>query len=174
MKNYKVKFKTSRDVTLNLIQGLFLLSLLIACAPKPVVVDKPLTDLIHPSTTPQMAASLRLTEEGKNYLNSGNLIKASELFEKGITISPSNPYAYFFMARLRFERREHKQSLGLLSKAEMLFKDNPRWLSDVYSLMGKNHESLFQYNDAKRSYEQALKLNDGNLEAKEGMERLPK
>ena len=52
-----------------------------------------------------MAASLRLTEEGKNYLNSGNLIKASELFEKGITISPSNPYAYFFMARLRFERR---------------------------------------------------------------------
>ena len=47
MKNYKVKFKTSRDVTLNLIQGLFLLSLLIACAPKPVVVDKPLTDLIH-------------------------------------------------------------------------------------------------------------------------------
>ena len=69
---------------------------------------------------------------------------------------------------------EHKQSLGLLSKAEMLFKDNPRWLSDVYSLMGKNHESLFQYNDAKRSYEQALKLNDGNLEAKEGMERLPK
>lgn len=172
MKNYKVKFKNSRDVTLNLIQGLFLLSLLIACAPKPVVVEKPLTDLIHPSTTPQMAASLRLTEEGKNYLNSGNLIKASEVLEKAITIDTANPYAYYYFAKLRSERREHKQSLGLLSKAEMLFKDNPHWLSDVYSLMGKNHESLFQYNDAKKRHEQALKLNSENIEAKEGMERL--
>ncbi|MBI3354524.1 MAG: tetratricopeptide repeat protein, partial [Nitrospirae bacterium] len=94
--------------------------------------------------------------------------------EKAITISPSNPYAYFFMALLRFERKEHKQSLGLLSKAEMLFKDNPFYLSNVYSLMGRNHESLFQYNDAKRSYEQALKLNSENIEAREGMERLPK
>ncbi len=160
-----------------MLQQIFIVLLLFifvgfGCAPKPVVADKPLTELIQSETSPQMAASLRLTEEGKNYLNSGNLIKASELLERAVTISPSNPYAYFFMARLRFERKEHKQSLGLLSKAEMLFKDNPRWLSDVYSLMGKNHESLFQYNDAKRRYEQALKLNDGNLEAKEGMERV--
>jgi hypothetical protein len=38
--------------------------------------------------------------------------------------------------------------------------------------MGRNHESLFQYNDAKKRYEQALKLNSENIEAKEGMERV--
>lgn len=144
------------------------------CATKPVVVDKPLTELIQPETSPQRAASLRLTEEGKAYLQSGNLIKASEALEKAITIDTSNPYAYYYFAKLRSEKGEHKQSLGLLSKAEILFKDNQFWLSNVYSSMGRNHESLFQYNDAKRKYEQALKLNDGNIEAKEGMERLPK
>ena len=144
------------------------------CATKLVVVDKPLTELIQPETSPQRAASLRLTEEGKAYLQSGNLIKASEALEKAITIDTSNPYAYYYFAKLRSEKGEHKQSLGLLSKAEILFKDNQFWLSNVYSSMGRNHESLFQYNDAKRKYEQALKLNDGNIEAKEGMERLPK
>ncbi len=144
------------------------------CATKPVVVDKPLTELIQPETSPQRAASLRLTEEGKAYLQSGNLIKASEALEKAITIDTSNPYAYYYFAKLRSEKGEHKQSLGLLSKAEILFKDNQFWLSNVYSLMGRNHESLFQYNNAKKRYEQALKLNEENIEVKEGIERLPK
>ena len=144
------------------------------CATKPVVVDKPLTELIQPETSPQRAASLRLTEEGKAYLQSGNLIKASEALEKAITIDTSNPYAYYYFARLRSEKGEYKQSLGLLSKAEILFKDNQFWLSNVYSLMGRNHESLFQYNNAKKRYEQALKLNEENIEVKEGIERLPK
>ncbi|MBI5042379.1 MAG: hypothetical protein HZC10_00780 [Nitrospirae bacterium] len=175
--------------------------LLSGCAPKQAVVEKPLTELIQPDTSPQKAASLRLTEEGKVYLQSGNLIKASEVLEKAIVIDTSNPYAYYYFARLRSEKGEHKQSLGLLAKAEILFKDNQFWLSNVYSLMGRNHESLFQYNDAKRRYEQALnvyslmgrnheslfqyndakrryeqalKLNKENLEAREGMERLPK
>lgn len=148
--------------------------LISGCAPKPVLVDKPLTELIQPETSPQRAASLRLTEEGKAYLQSGNLIKASEALEKAIAIDTSNPYAYYYFARLRSEKGEYKQSIGLLSKAEILFKVNQFWLSNVYSLMGKNLESLFQFNDAKKRYEQALKLNDENIEAKEGIERLPK
>ncbi|MEK6657588.1 MAG: tetratricopeptide repeat protein [Nitrospirota bacterium] len=146
--------------------------LLAGCAPKPVIIDKPLTELIQPETSPQRAASLRLTEDGKAYLQSGNLIKASEALEKAITIDTSNPYAYYYFARLRSEKGEYKQSLGLLSKAEILFKDNQFWLSNVYSLIGRNHESLFQYNDAQKKYEQALKLNEENIEAREGMERI--
>ncbi|MBI5182596.1 MAG: tetratricopeptide repeat protein [Nitrospirae bacterium] len=142
------------------------------CAPKMAVVDKPLTELIQPETSPQKAASLRLTEEGRAYLQSGNLTKASEALEKAIAIDASNPYAYYYFASLRSKKGEHKQSLGLLAKAEILFKDNPFYLSNVYSLMGRNHESLFQYNDAKKRYEQALRLNSENTEAKEGMERL--
>ena len=57
------------------------------CATKPVVVDKPLTELIQPETSPQRAASLRLTEEGKAYLQSGNLIKASPTFKPQTVIS---------------------------------------------------------------------------------------
>ena len=148
------------------------LIVLAGCAPKPVIIDKPLTELIQPETSPQRAASLRLTEDGKAYLQSGNLIKASEALEKAITIDTSNPYAYYYFARLRSEKGEYKQSLGLLSKAEILFKDSQFWLSNVYSLMGRNHESLFQYNDAKKRYEQALKLNEENIEAREGMERI--
>lgn len=146
--------------------------LLAGCAPKTIVTEKPLTELIQPETSPQRAASLRLTEDGKAYLQSGNLIKASEALEKAITIDTSNPYAYYYFARLRSEKGEYKQSLGLLSKAEILFKDNQFWLSNVYSLMGRNHESLFQYNDAQKKYEQALKLNEENIEAREGMERV--
>lgn len=146
--------------------------LLAGCAPKPVIIDKPLTELIQPETSPQRAASLRLTEDGKAYLQSGNLIKASEALEKAITIDTSNPYAYYYFARLRSEKGEYKQSLGLLSKAEILFKDNQFWLSNVYSLIGRNHESLFQYNDAQKKYEQALKLNEENIEAREGIERI--
>lgn len=148
--------------------------LISGCAPKPVIADKPLTELIQPETSPQRAASLRLTEDGKAYLQSGNLIKASEALEKAIAIDASNPYAYYYFARLRSEKGEHKQSLGLLSKAEILFRNNPFYLSNVYSLMGRNYESLFQFNDAKKRYEQALKLNDENIEAKEGIERVPK
>ena len=74
------------------------------CATKLVVVDKPLTELIQPETSPQRAASLRLTEEGKAYLQSGNLIKASEALEKAITIDTSNPYAYYYFARHQIDK----------------------------------------------------------------------
>jgi tetratricopeptide (TPR) repeat protein len=120
----------------------------------------------------QQAASLQLTQEGREYLRSGRLEEAMSKFQKAISLSISNPYAYYYLGEARYRRQEYHQSLPLLDKAELLFLRDSVWLSRVHALRGKNYEALSRFEEARGQYRQALAEDPNNPEAQEGIERL--
>ncbi len=117
-------------------------------------------------------ASFKLTEEGRDYLRSGRLDEARSKFEKAISLSSSNPYAYFYLGEVRYLKQEYQKSLPLLERAELFLLRDTVWLSRVHVLRGKNYEALSLFDEARGQYQQALAEDPNNPEAQEGIQRL--
>ena len=155
--------------------------LFVACASvAPLVVREepsvvPLSHGSRESATPakgREGASIELTVQARTTLESGSVDEAVSMLEKAIALHPSNPYAYYFLAKARFARDEYPQALPLLGKAELYLQDNFLWLSWVHTLRGRTYEALFRPVEAKTEYQRAIHLDPGNLPAQEGLGRL--
>lgn len=139
----------------------------------PLPDDSSLLAKITPGTTPQRAASLRLTEEGRQLLDAGEPAKALSRLEKTIVIDATNPYGYFYLAKAQYRLGRYKESLNFLDVAESrLGASEPFWLAEINALRGDNYRSLGQLQRAEVSYLHALRLNSGNRTAAEGLSRL--
>jgi hypothetical protein len=134
--------------------------------------DSSLLAKITPTTTPQRAASLRLTEEGRKLLGAGDPVKALGRLEKTIAVDSTNPYGYYFLAKAHYYLGRHQESLKFLDVAESLFARDSYWLAEVFALRGEDFRALGAADRADTSYAQALRLNPGNRLAAEGLSRL--
>ncbi len=142
-----------------------------AAAP-PLADDSSLLAKITPGTSPQRAASLRLTEEGRKLLQAGDAEKALTRLEKTIVIDSTNPYGYFYLAKAQYQLRQYKESLNFLDVAESRLSGEPFWLAEVQALRGDNYRALGMTQKAEASYLQALRLNSGNRTAADALSRL--
>jgi hypothetical protein len=138
----------------------------------PLPDDGSLLAKITPGTSPQRAASLRLTEEGKKLLEAGDPAKALSRLEKTIVIDSTNPYGYFYLAKSHYRLGRYKESLSFLDVAESRLSGEPFWLAEVYALRGENFRALGMMDKAEASYAQALRLNSGNRTATDAVARL--
>jgi len=138
----------------------------------PLADDSSLLAKITPGVTPQRAASLRLTEEGKKLLDSGEPAKALARLEKTIVIDSTNPYGYFYLAKAQYRLGRYRESLNFLDIAESRLRNEPFWLAEVHALRGENYRALGQFQSAEASYQQAVRLNSGNRTAANGLLRL--
>lgn len=138
----------------------------------PLADDSSLLAKITPGVTPQRAASLRLTEEGKKLLDSGDPAKALARLEKTIVIDSTNPYGYFYLAKAQYRLGRYRESLNFLDIAESRLRNEPFWLAEVHALRGENYRALGQFQSAEASYQQAVRLNSGNRTAADGLLRL--
>ena len=138
----------------------------------PLPDDGSLLAKITPGTSPQRAASLRLTEEGKKLLEAGDPAKALSRLEKTIVIDSTNPYGYFYLAKSHYRLGRYKESLSFLDVAESRLSGEPFWLAEVYALRGENFRALGMMDKAEASYAQALRLNSGNRTATDALARL--
>ena len=120
---------------------------------------------ITPETSPRRAASLRLTEEGRRLLGSGEYQKALEQFEKTIAIDSTNPYSYYYLARAHHRLSHYRESLNFLDVAESLLSEESYWLAQVFALKGKNFQILGSFERADASYAKALGLDPNNQDA---------
>jgi len=120
----------------------------------------------------QQNASIELTNQGLSYLSEWQLNEAISLFEKAIALHPSNPYAYYYLAKARFIGKEYTQTLPLLGKAEVYLQGDAMWLSWVYALRGKTYEALSRRDEARQQYQQSLSKDAQNAEARDGIKRL--
>lgn len=127
---------------------------------------------ITPGVSPQRAASLRLTEEGRKLLDAGEARKAVSQLEKTIVIDSTNPYGYYYLAKAQNRLGRYKESLNFLDVAESRMGGDPFWLAEVFALRGENFRALGMIDKAQSSYAQALRLNSGNRTASEAMSRL--
>ncbi len=124
---------------------------------------------ITPKTAPRRAASLRLTEEGRLLLDSGEYDKALQRFEKTIAIDSTNPYSYYYLGLAHHHLTHYQQSTNFLDVAESLVSEEPYWLARVFALKGKNLEALGSLGQADASYAQALQLDPNNQTAFEAI-----
>ena len=138
----------------------------------PLPDDSSLLAKITPATAPQRAASLRLTEEGRKFLDAGDPQKALTRLEKTIVIDSTNAYGYFYLAKAQYRLGRYKASLNFLDVAESRLNKEPFWLAEVHALRGENYRALGMMQQAEASYAQALRLNSGNRIAVEAMSRL--
>ena len=127
---------------------------------------------ITPGISPQRAASLRLTEEGRKSLDTGDARKAVNQLEKTIAIDSTNPYGYFYLAKAQHRLGHYKESLNFLDVAESRMGGDPFWLAEIFALRGENFRALGMIDKAQASYAQALRLNSGNRTASDGLGRL--
>jgi len=114
---------------------------------------------------------LRLTEEGKRLLDSGDYAKALSRLEKTIAVDSTNPYGYYYLAKAHYHMGRYRESLNFLDVAESLVAREPYWLAEVYALKGENFRALGSFERAHSSYSQALRLNPNNRVAVEGVNR---
>lgn len=138
----------------------------------PLPDDSSLLAKITPSTSPQRAASLRLTEEGRKLLEAGDATKALPRLEKTIVIDSTNPYGYFYLAKTQNRLGRYKESLSFLDVAESRFSAEPFWLAEVHALRGENFRALGMLDKAEASYAHALRLNSGNRTANDALAKL--
>ena len=133
-----------------------------------VAPDRP----VDPGLVGQQEASLKLTDQGRRHLMSGRVEEAVSVFQKAISIFPSNPYAYYYLGKVRYLKKEYPQSLPALGQAELFLSGDRIWLSRVYALRGQTYEALSRFEEAQVQYRQALSSDSRNPEAREGIERL--
>jgi hypothetical protein len=142
-----------------------------ALAP-PLTDDSSLLAKITPATSPQRAASLRLTEEGRKILDAGDPARSLTRLEKTIVIDSTNPYGYFYLAKAQHRMGRYKESLNFLDVAEARLGAKPFWLAEIYALRGENFRAQGQLQRAEASYNQALRLNSGNRTAADALGRI--
>ncbi|HLN86486.1 MAG TPA: tetratricopeptide repeat protein [Candidatus Limnocylindrales bacterium] len=140
--------------------------------PPPLADDSSLLAKITPATSPQRAASLRLTEEGRKILDAGDPAKALTRLEKTIVIDSTNPYGYFYLAKAQYQMGRYRDSLNFLDIAESRLGNEPFWLAEIYALRGDNYRAQGQLQRAEASYNQAIRINSGNRTATEALTRL--
>jgi hypothetical protein len=138
----------------------------------PLPDDSSLLAKITPGVTPQRAASLRLTEEGKKLIDAGDPAKALTRLEKTIVIDSTNAYGYFYLAKAQYRLGRYQQSLNFLDIAESRLSGEPFWLAEIHALRGENYRALGQMQKAEASYLQAIHLNSGNRTAADALSRL--
>ncbi len=120
---------------------------------------------ITPKTAPRRAASLRLTEEGRLLLGSGEYEKALQRFEKTIAVDSTNAYSDYYLALAHHHLTHYQQSTNFLDVAESLLSEEPYWLAQVFALKGKNLETLVSLGQADASYANSLQLDPNNQTA---------
>jgi tetratricopeptide (TPR) repeat protein len=144
-------------------------------APKNAASSEPesLLGLINRTTPPNVAAALRLIEDGRQQVRQGHVDYGLDRFERAVAIDPTNAYGYYFLAQLHYLNKNYDQAIAFASRAAVLSaRVAPSWLARVYSLEGAAFEDVGRYPDARKAYEKAVRADPNNLPARVGVARL--
>lgn len=136
-------------------------------APQPEPIS--LLAMITSQTSPQRAASLRLTEEGRELLENDDYDKGLSKLEKALAIDSTNRYAYYYLAQAHHLLSHYAESLNFLEVTEGRFILEPSWQARVLVLKGENFRALGLLDEADENYARALELDPTHPVALERM-----
>lgn len=132
-----------------------------------------LAPIIATASAPNVAASLRLIEQGRQALEQGEYEKALSSLERGVAIDPTSTHGYYFLARYHYEKKSYSQAANFANRAAVLADaGDPIWVGRVFALQGIIFEEVGRYADARKAYEKALRADGGNATARIGVGRL--
>lgn len=140
--------------------------------PIPQVSDVTLEPMIARASSPTLAVSLELAEQGRIELAAGNPDEALRSLGRAVSVDPENAYAYFYIGRAYFAKRNYAQALVFLRRAELGLHSDPDWLAEAKSFEGATLEELGRIAEAAAAYKQALEVAPNNLMARTGFGRI--
>jgi len=103
--------------------------------------DEDLTAGIPPKARTQRAAALRLAEKGRKLLQMREYERALLLFEKSLAMD-SNPFFYYYLARVHHHLANYHQSSKFLEIAESWLSEQPDWMAKIAAVKGENLRAL--------------------------------
>jgi Flp pilus assembly protein TadD len=128
---------------------------------------------ISATTAPNVAAALRLIEDGRQHIRQGAYDAALDRLERAVAIDPTNAYGYYFLAKVNFLKKSYDQAVAFASRAASLGRRaDPGFRGSIYSLQGAAFEQVGRYPDARRSYQQAIVADPQNVAARIALARI--
>lgn len=128
---------------------------------------------ISAGTPPNVAAALRLVEDGREQMRQQRYDRALERFERAVAIDPTTPYGYYFLAQVHYLKKDYDQAIAFANRAAGLgARADKTFIGRVYSLQGTVYEEVGRYPDARKAYEKAIRSDPDNLAAQVGVARL--
>jgi predicted Zn-dependent protease len=76
-------------------------------------------------------ASLRLTEQARMLLESGNVDDAITTLERAMNVNPSNGQNYYYLAEAWLTKGNLSQAREFNRLAAMYLRDDPDWMNRV-------------------------------------------
>jgi tetratricopeptide (TPR) repeat protein len=140
--------------------------------PSMPVSDSSLDPLIQKTTEPALGTSLRITEEARRQLAAGHPDEAIRTLGRAVSVDAGNPYAYFYLGRSYFMKKDYNQALTFLARAEIGMGSDSAWLGETLSFEGACYEELGRNREAADAYQRAIQVAPGNLMARVGYGRL--
>ncbi|MFI5396983.1 MAG: tetratricopeptide repeat protein [Candidatus Binatia bacterium] len=128
---------------------------------------------ISSTTPPNVAAALRLIEDGRQRMHQGAYDAALDRFERAVAIDPASAYGYYFLAQVQFFKKNYDQAMAFVSRAASLGGRTDRVSQGrIHSLQGAVFEEVGRYPDARKAYQAAITADPNNLAARVGIARL--
>jgi tetratricopeptide (TPR) repeat protein len=84
-----------------------------------------------PQPDARIQASLKLTEQGRHFLQNQQPDKAIRMFEQAISLNPVNGQNYYYLAEARLIKGELTEAREFNRLAETYLKQDPEWLLRV-------------------------------------------
>jgi len=94
------------------------------------------------------------------------LEKTDDLYmysDKALKLFPDAPILYFFNGLACTEQGNNIETIQILLKGIEFVKNNNGLLVQFYSLLGEAYKNVKQYDNSDKAYEEALKIDPGNL-----------
>lgn len=114
-----------------------------------VVIEENHSESCHVVLTPITATSLK---EGIALIGSGQTEEAEQAFGRALRESPIQPEAYWWLARIAFQRNDDVQAKRMLKSYAQYFPQQPR----VHLMLGDIHQRAGDLASAYTSYKLAL------------------
>lgn len=111
------------------------------------------------TTMPRRKASVKLVQQGRDLLRTGDYRAALARFESAIGVDATNPYSHYFVARAHYLLENYRESLSFLDVAESRLAADDRWLAEIHVLRARNATALGFHGQADVNYIRALALH---------------
>lgn len=134
----------------------------------------PVTADIGPATLPAATVALRLVEEARERIASGQTAQAQESLERAVAMDGQSTPAWHFLAllHLRAGRLPEADALSARAVAASSAAD-PSWQDRVLLLRGEVLEAMDLPGEARQAYEAVLRRDPTHEGARTRMARLP-
>lgn len=122
-------------------------------------VFDPLANFYTTEIPKHTQVSLSLIERSRDQIKEEQFELAIENLNKALSIDPYNPFSYYFLGLVYYQKRQHKKSLEFLSKAIPFSQKFSFWKAQEYFLLGLNFRALSKKKEAQHYFKKAQAID---------------